>query len=352
MPQIYIHIGPPKTGTTTIQNSLFLNRSKLATNSIYVPKTGTLRNNTGHHNLAWDSLGSKNFSKQYGSWQRLLKEIKKNKSSKTILSAEAFSSFDTEKIQQLRTLLREFEVYIVFYVRRQDKKIQSQWSERTKSPTLYKNCDEFSKWIEKNNYQYRNSDYYELYQRWKGVFGNNILIRVLEREQLQGTLFQDFIATIGGEEPQQYETAADMNVSPGIRTILLMQEYKNRLNGKIDRKLLQRLIIEVNNFCDLKEWNKQKWNFVTRDIYERIMSNYEESNRKLAMEYFNRDKLFLEPFDENITKFSKKDFSSDELIELNCHLLINFHFKKTAKDQLKNLLKKFFALTRIRHLVY
>jgi len=29
MKQVYIHIGPPKTGTTTIQNSLFINRDTL-----------------------------------------------------------------------------------------------------------------------------------------------------------------------------------------------------------------------------------------------------------------------------------------------------------------------------------
>lgn len=59
---IYIHIGPHKTGTTTLQFSLFLNKDKLKKNGILYPDSGIISAKLpGHHNLAWEILGDKRF---------------------------------------------------------------------------------------------------------------------------------------------------------------------------------------------------------------------------------------------------------------------------------------------------
>ena len=340
MRQIFIHIGPHKTGTTTIQNSLIINRDSLFRNGYLVPRAGSLMDQTGHHNLAWELLGSRKFKRSFGTWKSLLREINKNDPQKIILSAEAFSRLENDGILRLRKILSDFKVFIVFYARRQDKKIQSHWSEGIKSPTTLKKNDTFLNWIRENNYQYRNSDYYELYQRWKNVFGNNILIRVLEKGQLQGTLFQDFMLTIGEDNPRQYETPKDKNVSPGTKTLIMMQAYKNVLKDKINSKTMAHLFAEINNFADLQGWNQQKLNFATREIFDRIMSHYEESNRKLALEYFNREQLFFEPFEESATNLSINDFPSNELIKLNAHLIQNINFKETTSDNVASWFKK------------
>ncbi len=351
MKQIYIHIGPHKTGTTTIQNSLIINRDSLLRNGYFVPRAGSLMDQTGHHNLAWELLGSKKFKGSFGTWKSLLKEIAKNDPKKIILSAEAFSRFESDEILRLKKLLQGFEIFVIFYARRQDKKIQSHWSEGIKSPTTLKKNEAFLEWIEENNYQYRNSDYYELYQRWNSIFGKNVLVRVLEKEQLRGTLFQDFILTMGGENPQQYETPTDKNVSPGIKTLLIMQAHKSLLKGKINGRTMTALFTEIRNFGDLKEWNKERWNLATREIYDRIMSHYEESNRKLAVEYFNREHLFFEPFEEAIKNYTISDFPSNELLELNSYIIERINIKETTSVQLSNLLKENVLIQKSRKLI-
>lgn len=306
---------------------------------------------TGHHNLAWELLGSRKFKRSFGTWKSLLREINKNDPQKIILSAEAFSRLENDGILRLRKILSDFEVFIVLYARRQDKKIQSHWSEGIKSPTTLKKNDTFLNWIRENNYQYRNSDYYELYQRWKNVFGNNILIRVLEKGQLQGTLFQDFMLTIGEDNPRQYVTPKDKNVSPGIKTLIVMQAYKNMLKDKVNSKTMTQLFSEINNFADLQGWNQQKLNLATREIFDRVMSHYEVSNKKLALEYFNRDKLFFEPFEESSMTFSINDFTPNELLELNVHLIQNINFNETTSDDLTSWFKKNTHFQKGRNLI-
>lgn len=56
---------------------------------------------------------------------------------------------------------------------------------------------------------------------------------------------------------------------------------------------------------------------IDRNLYDRITQYYEESNRRVAREFFNRDELFFEPYtDRYLTQFSIKDFPPEELLDI------------------------------------
>jgi hypothetical protein len=89
--EILIHIGTHKTGTTSIQNFLAMNREYLLKHDgIYFPKTGTLGTNTGHHNIAWQLLNNNRFNENLGGLSDLLKDLEKKNFKLAILSSEDF----------------------------------------------------------------------------------------------------------------------------------------------------------------------------------------------------------------------------------------------------------------------
>lgn len=126
---IFLHIGPPKTGTTTIQRFLNINKKKLENKGILYPKSGI--KNSGQHNLAWELLDYYEYDKKYGTWSDLFNEIDKNE--KIVISSEFFSLLDENGIEKLYRKLRHYEVKIILYLRRQDRLYNSTYVEEIKS---------------------------------------------------------------------------------------------------------------------------------------------------------------------------------------------------------------------------
>ena len=89
----------------------------------------------------------------------------------------------------------------------------------------------------------------------------------------------------------------------------------------------------IKKFGVEKGWNNEKWNFLTREIYDKIMSRYEESNRKLAMEYFHRDQLFFEPFEEKNVIRPIVDFAPAEVLELNTRIVEGIYQQEVENNQ-------------------
>ncbi|MBZ0294053.1 MAG: hypothetical protein K8L99_15940 [Anaerolineae bacterium] len=64
-------------------------------------------------------------------------------------------------------------------------------------------------------------------------------------------------------------------------------------------------------------WDREKSNYITRDLHEHIMAHFEVSNHAVAATYLGRDQLFVEPFREKpVSTFSFDQVSGVEIIDL------------------------------------
>ena len=312
-----MHVGPHKTGTTTIQFSMNLNKNLLKKNGVYYPSSGWVSDSLpGHHNLAWELSENGLFSEKYGAWAELIAELNQVNFDKIILSSEDFCTLPREKIHQIYDYLKDFDVHIVIYVRRQDQCLQSAWSEKIKSAKDDTEWLSFSEYVAQVDYKFPYYDYYTLIQKWSDVFGKpQIIVRVLEKNQLHGTLFNDFLTSCEVPNPEQYQDADDMNLSPGIKTIVINRELKQRLHGKLDKGAMLRFYFSIRDYANLAGWNRDKWSFIDQDLHQKLMEKYRSSNQKVAREFFGCDELFLEPFEEkNLSNFTANDFSRTELL--------------------------------------
>lgn len=315
--KIFMHVGPHKTGTTTIQFSMNLNKNLLKKNGIYYPKSGFVSEGLpGHHNLAWELSGNDRYAEKYGTWSDLVSELNRVNFDRIILSSEDLCTLPREKVIQINEYLKDFDVHIVIYVRRQDQRLQSAWSEKIKNAKDDTEWLSFPEFVARVDYKFPYYDYYTLIQKWSDVFGKpKIIVRVLEKNQLRGTLFNDFLTACEVPNPEQYQDADDMNLSPGIKTIVINRELKQRLHGKLDKGAMLRFYFSIREYADLAGWNRDKWSFIDKELHQKIMEMYRSSNQKIAREFFGRDELFLEPFEEkNLSNFTANDFSRTELL--------------------------------------
>ena len=347
MKTIFLHIGLHKTGTTTIQESLFAEQEKLNQNGVLVPAVGQpFPQNAGHHNLAWELFDFKKFSAKNGTWDDLIYLINEVPHKRIILSSEEFTRIPVSKIEQIKIRLEKFQVKIVVYIRRQDKILQSFWAEMIKSGRTPNFTTGFIEWLENNQYIFSQVDFQSVLKRWSDVFGkDNLILRVLERNQLQVALFHDFLLTCGVKDFQKYTLHGDRNISPSMKELVLIQELKKKLANQMDELTAIQFFHWIRQYAGEQGWNTNQLNLVDKELYNSIMSVYENGNHIVAREYFGRDILFFEPFEEKeVTRFEVKDFHSDELLDIFIFLLGKMSKKKFVNSELGVLERQYQAI--------
>lgn len=320
---IYLHIGPHKTGTTTIQEGLFINIDRLLSNGILVPEKGrSYYRNAAQHNLAWELTQDANYKSSLGCWTDLLTEIDNSPAESVILSSEVFSLLMEDHIRRISTYLSSYNTVIVTYLRRQDLIIQSIWSEIIKRGTNTALPADFLTWFENSNWDFYNLDYAEYLGRWAGIFGKqNLRVGILEKSQLNGNLFQDFLMRCNVQSPAKYKMPVDSNVSPGVKTLTLIHALKNKLSGKMSSELSEAFYSIVREYAEQAGWNTTRVNFINNEIFQKIADHYQKSNSSVAQDYFKRDNLFLEPYAEkSTTSYQIGDFKPEEILDMSVYV--------------------------------
>ena len=116
---IYLHIGYPKTGTTTIQSGLLDNRPLLEQYGYYYPRSGIFIH--GHHNIYYELAAkdrtveklSNRFVSENGSLSDLVAELSKFKEMDSmanfIISSEAYFTLKEPYFKELIERLNEVD---------------------------------------------------------------------------------------------------------------------------------------------------------------------------------------------------------------------------------------------------
>ena len=192
---IYLHVGTPKTGTTTIQSSLIANQSSLLQKEYLYPQAGILH--WGHHNIYYDlAKDPEKYKPSLGSFELLLKNInifkERTPTGNVILSSETFSGAYEGLLARLIHALQKIDVVIpIIYLREQSSYLFSFWSMLVyQNKTNYK----FEKWamhhIEIDRY---GGNYLICLERLDRVVGSSSTKIVVYEEVRRKELFSNFL---------------------------------------------------------------------------------------------------------------------------------------------------------------
>lgn len=293
MKKLILHIGNHKTGTTSIQKALHLNRSLLSKEGFDVFAYGRglapLESGACHSIVQYareEHVGNADF---YLPLVNLLCESERN----VIVSTENLSWVTQKKpIEDFFNCVSQYfdEIKIVVYLRRQDKHMISHVQESSKPPLkpaarffnfptdiLPKHESKFDLYL----------DYYKRLKMWADIFGKkNIVVKVFEKNNLKnGDAVLDFFDVLGVSGA--IETAR-VNESLGFSETKmgLLVNHKNAIDS--DKKFFIKLA------------GKSERRLPSRQRAVEFYENYKESNEKLE-KYFSvtgKEVLFDESFEE------------------------------------------------------
>ena len=136
--RVILHVGPSKTGTTTIQNALAVCRGSLKEYGFFYPDT-TPSSKEGQPSLAWDILSMIGrpvayLTKAYVSWENALEAGNASGCHTLLISSEDFTldAFDVVAFARLREIIGDLEFVIVFALRDPAAVVPSMWQQAVK----------------------------------------------------------------------------------------------------------------------------------------------------------------------------------------------------------------------------
>jgi len=311
-PDLILHIGTEKTGTTTIHEFLRLNRNLLASQGICCPSFMQPRN---HRQLAVFCCNN-NRSNQYTlikgiddrskrkKWKINFRALFDEKMQKItcrydsiIISSEHLSTLlrNKHEIRYLKRFLKKYasSFTIIIYIRRQDLIAGSIISNIAKVGfgTSLPKGDEIYK---RHFYNYE-----RLLKKWSSIFGKeNIRLRIFEKSHLiNGDLIQDFMKQACVNNDIKFKILGRLNTSLSVTAVEVAWLFNKKFpldNNKFGIKKLRDLRMELVKNVNQKYPGQRK--MITKHDAIKFLHEFEKYNRKLASSWFGRKQLFSEDF--------------------------------------------------------
>ncbi len=326
MRKIILHIGSPKTGTTSIQKFLHLNYETLAEldRTIY-PMTGRKDSDNiirYSHNLLLPSITA-----HKGNTQALLASINKEaiEQKQIIISAELFFSklFRPAVQRSLKTIKNTFrsdEVKILIYLRRWDLYLESVYNQAVKQWLTNVSIDKYIEQREKA-IGWHPADYLRYIAVLENIFGKDAIeIRSFDKQAfIGGDLYKDFCHATDLQHIEHYKKPKKSNESLTttqlLATILLAPLFNKKDNAFVVGKIKKHLKAQhksYSEFCLFSNESRQA-----------IINRFENDEHKLRT-YMKKPDSFL--FDSKAfndkSSLPPVEFSFEELKALRDSVLI------------------------------
>ena len=294
MPELILHVGLNKTGTSAIQHFFAHHRRKLMESGILYPSAGM--RGTAHYDLT-TALGFNRHGKAPDpEWIRALgdelyREVDAVRPRKVLVSSEMFVL--PGEIEHVREFFEGFQVRVLVYLRRHDDWWISAYNQSVRA---IKNPGWASGFRNYLSFQRRNPNRWYLgYRRfvdaWAEVFGRNVMIvRPYESSQNRPSLLHDFLATIG----------APLVLVQGMKQASVNRSVPLQALQMID--LYQRTVADDDLRTSLIAWIEANMKggipfdlplALKRQLVEENLADYDY----IARNYLGRDdgRLFIEP---------------------------------------------------------
>lgn len=228
-PILYLHIGLPKTATSSIQGFMSDNRAALKRKGILYPDTG--RKHTAHHPFA-GALSERKFDwinalDPYLLKVDLLKEIRDSGCTRVVLSSEAFSHGDRFDLEKVREFFSEWTVKIVISLRRQDE-----WLESVVRDNMKTGAERTSSVEDVTIHRKASVDFASRIETWASHFGGeNIIVNIFDPKASDKPVEQSFLETIGGGFDADLEVGRRINerLSQDCLAFLMNSPHKRRI---------------------------------------------------------------------------------------------------------------------------
>jgi hypothetical protein len=341
-PNLVIHIGPHKTGTTAIQQFCADNRERLLELGLDYTEVGRGSRTPAHHRMAAIFLeGDRDLRRAerplnprrgrpepdaresrrriHGTWEDLAAHVRRHPGMCTIVSAEALSGFKPAHIAALQQTLDGIRIRIVLYLRPQWELIPSIYVQRLKAGSIRQSLQEYID----EALTARQGSFSAMIDTWSRLAPDGIVARVFQRGRLvDDDVVSDFLSVVGVDEVQRKALPAPqrLNSSPSAKTLYVLHRLQDpSLRGRRrSESYRDSVMLPIWRASEELGWNKTSANLLSSRQLLHIAKAFADDNHAVALKLGLPDgKLFDPPTDKGgktVTAEQKPD--TDELLEL------------------------------------
>ncbi|MFL1874744.1 hypothetical protein ACIKT0_05905 [Hansschlegelia beijingensis] len=284
----YLHIGPHKTGSTSIQHALYVNAKRLARLGLYYPTTLSPE---GRRRRNHSPLARKTYLRLPGelrdapAWSEFSALLEKTPGS-IVVSSEHFAILLRRDrwFERIIGFFEEhgFRVVIVAFVRDQPIWMNSWYTQDQKNFASRRSFTEFEAHVIKRGYM----DPWAFLKR--AMDHPRITVRPIsfERAVKQG-LARSVLDVIGVPASFKLEEPPRINPNFGVKGMFAAQEIMRRVDVRI--RSLPNYIDLYEHFLKLMEgrnWEAQPYVGLTQEGYRAIRERFAPANEAFAQAYF------------------------------------------------------------------
>ncbi len=318
MKTLYLHIGSPRTGTTSIQHFCHVNKDVLEEKGYCFPifphdyPHNRSRLNPARRNglfleaVYMDENGVRDKEKEAEILKDGMERLQEvfETYDQVILSDEGIWRAATKRRKSIwRDLHKEAEkggfiVKVIAYIRRQDELVKSWWNQTVKHGISESNAMKWERYLEVYP-QYINLDYFTLLKAAADEFGvENIIVRRFHKKYfVDGSLLADFMDILGLRLTDEYRIPEQSVKNTRMSENLC--EIKRIINGMPEVELKERWRYErlLRDLSEHSDGETLRRMFSPAEASD-FMEKYADSNEQLYQMFFaDGGSLFLEKDD-------------------------------------------------------
>ena len=229
---VYLHIGPPKTGTTYIQQVLWENKENLARQQIFLP--------LGRRRLQYDAVadlrgGLWANAKLSTTWDKLVKKAHRRPGT-SVVSEELLAAMpDVRSFERAVTSLAPARVHIICAVRDYGRGVPANYQQALRARSM-RTYDNYLQMIQDPaNELWRLQDPARLYEAWSPFLEGPECFHVVTVPATgapRELLWERFATVIGADPAGVDLTDQPRNESLGVREAELLRRFNARLGDR------------------------------------------------------------------------------------------------------------------------
>ena len=188
--RVVLHIGPPKTGSTHLQDLLWFNQDRLHTDGVFVAGSGQ----RDHFNIGRDIRGEPQIPNHpggtwTGTFDAALRDFEASGCHTAVITDERLAKTGPARVDRTLSRLDGFDVVIVYCMREFSGLLTSQWQERIKNGVDL----EFERWIEAVRKERRHDTFWRFHdvpavlERWSADWDHRVEVITLPSSEIADT---------------------------------------------------------------------------------------------------------------------------------------------------------------------
>ena len=238
--RVFLHVGPPKTGTTFVQSVLWSNKSRLRGEGVLVPGEG--ESSAAHFAAAADLRGRKRRKGRPGrpgDWDKLAAEAR-DWPGTAVISCEWLAFCPDEQVARAIASFGDAEVHVVVTLRDLGRVVPAVWQEQVKNGKDFTMAQFLDKLARPEEEAYGKlfwsvHDTRQLLERWgRGLPPERVHLVTLPRPGSPPDELWVRFASLFSADPGQYDTSG-VRANPGLQPA--EAELLRRVNAELGGRM-------------------------------------------------------------------------------------------------------------------